>query len=81
MNGMHKFLVAAVLAVGGVTGAAVIDSPLVGTQKAAAGSGVSYFRTYADAKAFAAKKNRQGYHTKILKTNGGQYRVDYWSGH
>ncbi|MEO2090045.1 MAG: hypothetical protein ABGY75_11185 [Gemmataceae bacterium] len=80
MSSMHKFLVAAVLAVGGLTGAAVIDSPLVGTQKAAAG-GVSYFRTYADAKSFAAKKKGQGYYTKILKTTGGLYRVDYWSGH
>jgi hypothetical protein len=81
MSSIHKFVLAAVLAVGGLTGAAVIDSPLVGTQKAAAASGVSYFRTYADAKAFASKKNSQGYHTKILKTSGGQYRVDYWSGH
>lgn len=81
MSNVRKLLVAAVLAVGGLTGAAVIDSPLVGTQKAAAASGASYFNNYADAKSFAAKKNRQGYYTKILKTKGGQYRVEYWGGH
>lgn len=81
MSNFKTFVLAAAVAVGGITGAAVIDSPLLGTSAAQAGSWEKYFATYSAAKAFADQKKRQGYYTSILKTSGGLYVVEYWTKH
>lgn len=81
MSNFKTFVLTAVLAVGGLTGAAAIDSPLLGSAMAEAAGGTKYFSTYSAAKSYADQKKSQGYYTSVLKTTGGLYMVEYWTKH
>ena len=79
MNSLSKFVLAVVMAVGGMAGVAVATPPAQSIAKAA--SGAKYFTTLTQAKNYAKLMRAKGYFTAIYETEGGQYMVEYWSGH
>ena len=81
MSGFNKFVLAAVLAVGGIAGTAVIDHPALGTASARADGGVKYFTTRTAAENFAARARKLGYFTTVLETESGLYMVEFYSKH